>query len=152
MRIFNFLQGCFSSQVNQLLAILFLATLSSVSAATRSTAAMPFSPEQKADIIERINICREPKFNDGYETPDFKISIFEEQDGGFVYCGYNKATKARIVLPAVKGEANSRILWKAVNKNVEYLIEFIDEATYELRIVKNGSVIYKAEAWSIYPP
>lgn len=152
MHTFNFLKECFNSQVNQIIAIFFLVALSSVSGAIPSRAAMPFSPKQKADIIERINICQEPKFNDGYETSKFKISIFEEGDGSFVYCGYNKATKAKIVLPAVQGETSNGIIWKAVKKHTEYIIKFVDAVSYEFRIVENGSLIYKAEAGSIYPP
>ena len=118
-----------------------------------SWAAMSFSSQQKADIIERINICQQPIFEDGYETSDFKISIFKEQDGSFVYCGYDKKTKAKIILPAVKGDlAETGIIWQARNGNTVYTIKGSGEFSYLLSITEEGSIIYQAEAWSVYPP
>lgn len=116
-------------------------------------AAMPFSAQQKEDIIERINICQEPIFEDGYETSGFKISIFKEQDGSFVYCGYDKKTKAKLILPATIGDTvEEDIIWQARNGNVVYAIKIVDEANYSLTIKERGYSIYQADAWSIYSP
>ncbi|ELS00639.1 hypothetical protein Xen7305DRAFT_00003400 [Xenococcus sp. PCC 7305] len=116
-------------------------------------AAMSFSPQQKADIIERINICQQPIFEDGYETSDFKISIFQEQDGSFVYCGYDKKNQAKLILPATVGDAaEADIIWQARNGNVVYIIKVLDDASYLLSIIEKGDLIYQAEAWSVYPP
>ena len=135
------------------ISTVFLLTLCLLDISLPSLAALPFSSKQKADIIERINICQQPIFEDGYETSDFKISIFEEQDGSFVYCGYDKKTKAKISLPAVKGDmAQSRIIWQARNGNVAYTIEGSGEFSYVLSITEQGAIIYQAEAWSTYPP
>ncbi|NES69126.1 MAG: hypothetical protein F6K24_29785 [Okeania sp. SIO2D1] len=140
-----------NSDYKQYLTIFWL--LFSCIAATPTMAAMPFSAKQKADIIERVNICQEPIFKDGYETSSFKISIFEGQGGGLIYCGYNKATKAKIVLPISYGENSDKFIWKAKNGNVEYIIKHISEfGGYEMRIIENGSVVYKDDAFSVFPP
>ena len=140
----------FNSQQKQYLTI-FLLLFIWISTATPTMAAGPFSAKQKADIIERINICQEPIFKDGYETSSFKISIFEDQGGSFIYCGYNKATKAKIVLPVSKGETNSGVIWKAKNGNVEYIIKYFGEFGYQLSVIENGSLTYKDEAFSVFP-
>ncbi|NET43196.1 hypothetical protein [Okeania sp. SIO2B3] len=140
-----------NSDYKQYLTIFWL--LLSCIAATPTMAAMPFSAKQKAEIIERINICQEPIFKDGYETSSFKISVFEGQGGGFIYCGYNKATKTKIVLPASRGENFDKFTWKAKNGNVEYIIQYVSElGGNELRIVENGSLVYKDDAFSVFPP
>ena len=131
----------------------FLMTLCLLNITPPSWSALPFSSKQKADIIERINICEQPIFEDGYETSDFKISIFREQDGSFLYCGYHKKTKAKIILSAVQGEiVQRRIIWQAKSGDVIYNIKTSDEFGYILSITQQSSIIYQAEAWSIYPP
>ena len=131
----------------------FLITLSLLNITPPSWSALPFSSKQKADIIERINICEQPIFEDGYETSKFKISIFQEQDGSFIYCGYDKKTKAKIILSAVKGEMDQNtIIWQAKSGDIVYNIKTSDEFSYVLSITKQSSIIYQAEAWSVYPP
>lgn len=131
----------------------FFLTLCLLNTTPPGWAASVFSPQQKADIIERINICQQPIFKDGYETSNFKVSIFEEQDGSFIYCGYDKKTKAKIILTARKGSRAERgIIWQARKGNVVYAIKNFDESSYLLTITEKGSLIYQAEAWSVYPP
>ena len=137
----------FQPSLSSLLA-LYLLTLS-----IPSWAALPFSSKQKADIIERINICQQPIFEDGYETSGFKISIFKEQDGSFIYCGYSKKTKAKIILPAIRGDkVKTEVIWQARNESVLYTIKGSGELSYVFSITEQGSRIYQAEAWSVYPP
>ena len=115
--------------------------------------ALPFSPQQKADIIERINICEQPIFVDGYETADFKISIFKEQDDSLIYCGYSKKTKAKIILPVVKGViGEDDYIWQARNRTVLYTIRESENADYTFSITSDDYSLYSAEAWSLYPP
>jgi hypothetical protein len=132
---------------------LFVLILSFSGLNSLTNAAIPFSPQQKADIIDRINTCQLPIFKDGYETKNYKISLFEEQDGSFLYCGYHKKTKAKIILPAVKGDSSQpETIWQAKSGNVTYTIKNVGDASYSLIITKQGAIIYQAEAWSIYPP
>jgi hypothetical protein len=137
----------FPLSLSSLLA-LYLLTLTSP-----GWSALPFSSKQKADIIERINICQQPIFEDGYETGDFKISIFKEQNGSFIYCGYSKKTQAKIILTAIRGnKVNPEVIWQARNGTVLYTIKVSGESSYIFSITERGSRIYQAEAWSVYPP
>ena len=118
-----------------------------------SWSALPFSPQQKADIIERINICEQPIFVDGYETTDFKISIFKEQDDKLIYCGYSKKTKAKIILPVTKGVAGENdYIWQARNKTILYTIRESANAGYTFSIMTGNYKLYQAGAWSLYSP
>lgn len=132
---------------------LFLLTICMLNIALPVLAAIPFSSQQKTDIIERINVCQQPIFEDGYETSDFKISIFQEQDGSFVYCGYDKETKAQLILSATVGDlVKAEIIWQARNGNVVYAIKALDDASYLLTITERDKLIYQSEAWSVYAP
>ncbi|MEM9274705.1 MAG: hypothetical protein AAGA80_17345 [Cyanobacteria bacterium P01_F01_bin.143] len=132
---------------------LFILLLGILNTTMPSWAAMPFSSQQKIDIIERINICQQPIFEDGYETSDFKISIFTEQDGSFIYCGYDKETKAQLILPAIVGDpVDAEIIWQARNGNIVYAIKALDDGSYLLIITERKNLIYEAEAWSVYAP
>ena len=135
------------------LNLVFILTMLFVEPSYPCWAALPFSPQQKADIIERINICEQPIFVDGYETTDFKLSIFKEQDGRLIYCGYSKKTKAKILLSVAKGiTGENDYIWQARNGTILYTIRESKNVGYTLSVTNNDYRLYHADAWSVYAP